>query len=131
MIFCIEDFKREAERIGHKNSYKDLDEEIISNFFNKTFEEVISGRRLNQDSKRPYIKKRLAGRGGYRIYLLAYIEKKLIYLLFIHPKTGSEGSENITDEYKALLLKNLVNSLKSGNIYKVNATKDNKLEYIK
>lgn len=45
------------------------------------------------------------GKGGYRLYFLLIIRKESLYLMFVHPKTGSYGSENMTEESKAYLYK--------------------------
>jgi hypothetical protein len=39
--------------------------------------------------------------------------------MFIHPKTGSLGYENITDESKALLYKKVLECIKTNNLYEV------------
>ena len=44
--------------------------------------------------------------------------------MFLHPKTGSLGYENITDESKALLYKKLLGCIKTNNLYEVTIEKD-------
>lgn len=39
--------------------------------------------------------------------------------MFVHPKTGSQGSENITDESKAYLYKKVLESIQSKDLYKL------------
>ena len=39
--------------------------------------------------------------------------------MFIHPKTGSQGAENITDESKAYLYKAVLECIESNNLYKL------------
>jgi len=43
--------------------------------------------------------------------------------MFVHPKSGSEGSENITDESKAKIYKDLLNAIKTNNLLKVEEKK--------
>lgn len=50
--------------------------------------------------------------------------------MFLHPKTGSLGYENITDDSKALLYKKVLESIKTNNLYQVSVEK-NKLVFSK
>ena len=118
-IFCLEDFKIEFEKLTSKRSYKILQQEIINYFFNKTVEELCSGTRLNNSDETPYIKKRLGGRGGYRAYFLLIVKDERLYLMFVHPKTGSMGSDNINDESKAYLYKKVLNCIITRDLYRV------------
>ncbi|HAH22969.1 MAG TPA: hypothetical protein DCL77_04270, partial [Prolixibacteraceae bacterium] len=90
---------------------------LINYFFEKSLVDLCSGVRLNKSEDTPYIKKRLSGRGGYRVYFLLMIRQDNVYLMFVHPKTGSEGSENITDESKAFLYKKVLKCIKSNDLY--------------
>ena len=116
-IFCLDDFKAEFEKLTSKKSYNDLEQVIINYFFNRSEIELCSGIRLNNSEETPYIKKRLKGRGGYRVYFLLVIRQGNVYLMFVHPKTGSDGSENITDESKAFLYKKVLKCIKSNDLY--------------
>jgi len=127
-IFCLEDFKVQFEKLRKKNSYSTVEADIIEYFFNKEIKELISGTRLNNSDDTPYIKKRLNGSGGFRIYFLLVVKDDIIYLVFLHPKTGSLGYENISDESKALLYKKVLNSIKTNNLYEVVLDK-NKLQF--
>ena len=127
-IFCLEDFKVQFEKLRKKNSYSTVEADIIEYFFNKEIKELISGTRLNNSDDTPYIKKRLNGSGGFRIYFLLVVKDDIIYLMFLHPKTGSLGYENISDESKALLYKKVLNSIKTNNLYEVVLDK-NKLQF--
>lgn len=81
--------------------------------------DIVSGARLNNSDDTPYIKKRLNGSGGFRIYFLLVIIKDNVYLMFIHPKTGSLGYDNINDASKALLYKKVLECIKKNNLFKV------------
>ncbi len=118
-ILCLEDFKLEFEKLKKKNSYSSIEAIIIDYFFNKNIQSFISGTRLNNSDLTPYIKKRLKGSGGFRVYFLIIIKDENLYLLFLHPKTGSLGYENITDESKAFLYKKVLECIKSENLYVV------------
>lgn len=125
-LYCLEDFKVEFEKLLSKKSYQTIEKEIIDYFFDKTSSELLSGTRLNNSSFAPYIKKRLGGRGGFRFYFLLIIKKDALYFMFVHPKTGSLGSENITDESKAYLYKKVLDSIKSKNLYQLSLSPSNK-----
>lgn len=118
-IFCLEEFKIEFEKMMRKNSYRTLEQDLIDYFFNKSIEELCSGTRLNNSEQTPYIKKRLNGSGGFRCYFLLIIKDDCLYLMFVHPKTGSLGYDNITDESKAALYKKVLTCIESNNLYKV------------
>lgn len=118
-LYCIEDFKVEFEKLKSKKSYKTIEQEIINYFFGKTSQELCSGTRLNQSVEAPYIKKRLMGKGGYRLYFLLIIRKESLYLMFVHPKTGSHGSGNLTEESKAYLYKKVLDCIESENLYRL------------
>ena len=118
-FFCLEDFKVEFEKLKTKKSYNSIEQDIIDYFFNKNAQELCSGVRLNNSSDAPYIKKRINGRGGFRFYYLLIIKDENLYLMFVHPKTGNMGAENITDESKAYLYKKILDCIKNKELYKM------------
>lgn len=123
-IYCLEDFKVEFDKLKSNKSYQTLEQSIIDYFFHKTVGELCSGIRLNNSKDTPYIKKRLRGSGGFRIYFLLIIKEENIYLMFVHPKTGSAGAENITDESKAYLYKKVLGCIQSNNLYNVSVNNE-------
>ena len=102
-IFCTEDFKIEFEKLIRKKSYSSIEIDIIEYFFNNEKNHLATGTRLNNNNETPYIKKRLNGSGGFRFYFLLIIKDENLFLMFVHPKTGSLGYDNITDKSKSLL----------------------------
>lgn len=116
-IYALEDFKIEFEKLKSKKAYRTVEQEIIAYFFEKTTSELSSGVRLNHSAESPYIKKRLGGRGGFRCYFLLLIKGNSVYLMFVHPKTGTHGSDNITDESKAYLYKKVLDCIDSNDLY--------------
>jgi hypothetical protein len=118
-ILCLEEFKLEFEKLKKKNSYSSIETDIIEYFFDKNIQELISGTRLNNSETSPYIKKRLKGSGGFRVYFLLIIKDQDLCLMFLHPKTGSMGYENITDHSKTLLYKKVLEFIKSKNLFTV------------
>jgi hypothetical protein len=131
-VFCIEDFKIEFEKLISKKSYSSLTQDIIDYFFGKPFNELCSGTRLNNSDDTPFIKKRLNGRGGFRVYFLLIMKNENLYLMFVHAKTGSLGADNISDESKAYIYKKLLSCIKNNDLYSVKINEgNNKLIFIK
>ncbi|MEQ6118567.1 hypothetical protein [Reichenbachiella sp. MALMAid0571] len=128
-IYCIEEFKKEFEQLISKKNYRSLTKDIIEYFFDKNIDGLKSGTRLNNNDETPYIKKRIGGRGGFRLYFLLIIRKESLYLLFVHPKTGPDGSQNITDEAKAKLYKRVLECIKSNFLYRLEV-EGNKLKFV-
>lgn len=129
-IFCLEDFKIQFEKLKKNNSYSSIEKDIIEYFFDKEISQLASGTRLNNSDDIPYIKKRLNGSGGFRIYFLLVIKNERVYLMFLHPKTGSLGYENITDDSKALLYKKVLEGIQTNNLYELTII-NNKLSFKK
>lgn len=120
-VYCMEDFKKEVEKLKNKDSYADIEKEIIEYFFGqtKTIADIKSGDLLNNSDDRPYIKKRLRGRGGFRVYFLLIIIEKCVYLMYVHPKSGTFGSDNITTEAKSNFLDKMNKAIGSNALYVV------------
>lgn len=123
-IFCSEDFKSQIEQYLRKNSYREIDEIVINYFFDKSFEELKSGVRLNNSDTIPFIKKRLGGSGGYRIYYL--LKDAIVYLMFIYPKTGTFGASNLEDDAKTEIYKNIFEAIQKNDLYSVGQSSDKK-----
>ncbi len=123
-VFCIPEFREEFNKIISKKKYKHIQDDLIKYLFNKQFHELQQGTRLNGSSTNPYIKKRIDGSGGSRLYYYLIINKENIYLMFLHPKTGSMGSSNIKDQDKARLYKEVLKCIKSNDLYLVELNKE-------
>lgn len=116
-IFSTPEFKSEFEKLIRKNSYIYLHAEIIQCYFDKKIEECLSGVKLNGHSPNPFIKKRLNGSGGSRLYLFAFTLDNSIYLSFIHPKSGNLGYENVSNIKKTQLINDIVDCIKNNDLY--------------
>lgn len=125
-IFCLEEFKIEFEKLMRKNSYRTLEQDLIDYFFNKSVNDLCSGTRLNNSEQTPNIKKKLHGSGGFRCYFLLIIKNDCLYLMFVHPKTGPLGYDNITDESKAALYKKVLTCIESNDLYKIELNDEGK-----
>ena len=124
-LYCINEFKDSFEKLLSKKSYHSLQDDLIKYLFSedsnelKPVKELLSGTRLNNSEETPYIKKRISGSGGYRLYFLVLIRKSNLYLMYVHPKTGSIGAKNITDKSKAHLYKKVLTDIKSKSLFKI------------
>ena len=125
-IFCLAEFKVEFEKLKSKNSYNSIESDVIDYFFNKSVRDLCAGTRLNNSSETPYIKKRINGKGGFRFYFLLIIKDENLFLMFVHPKTGSLGYENIKDESKAYLYKKVLECIKTNEFFEVTLDTENK-----
>lgn len=126
-VFSTLEFKNEFEKLIRKNSYKYLSEEIISCYLGeKDIKDCLEGTKLNGHSPNPFIKKRLGGSGGSRLYLIAVIKRDSIYLSFIHPKAGALGYENISNSKKTQLLNDVVFCIENNNLFEVTCCENNK-----
>jgi hypothetical protein len=119
IIFSTPEFKTEFEKLIKKNSYKYLSKSIIECYFDKTIEECLSGTKLNGHSKNPFIKKRIGASGGSRLYLLAIVTNDKLYFSFVHPKSGSEGYENISDEKRNKILKETLDCIDMNDLFEI------------
>ncbi|ACT96723.1 hypothetical protein [Dyadobacter fermentans] len=68
-IYCTERFKTEYHLLIKNNSYKSITESLISGFFRGTPEQIMHGVVIIGTGDNKVIKKRLAGRGGFRLFL--------------------------------------------------------------
>ncbi len=125
-ILATPEFKFEFEKLIKINSYSYLSKEIIETYFEKKIEDCLGGVRLNGHSPNPFLKKKLGGRGGSRLYLVAVVAKDKIYLSFIHPKAGSAGYENISNEKKTKLLDTLRECVLKYDLYELSCSEDRK-----
>lgn len=123
-LFCTEDFYTTYNSLIRQKAYRGLEEEMCNYFIDKNIEDLLSGTRLNNSNTRPLIKKRISGSGGYRIYYLLQISDSIALLLFIHPKTGPDGGENITDEHYKKISKDAIEALKNKTYWAVSKVED-------
>ncbi len=107
-VYCLAKFKDEFDKLKRKNSYKDLESQIVNYFFNTTVEKLSTGTRLNHDAYKPYIKTRISGKGGYRFYYPLILIKGDVYLMYVHPKKGVHGQSNIDNNLKKELYKEII-----------------------
>ncbi len=125
-VFCISDFKIQFEKLLKKKPYRSLEQDLIEYVFESQPAQLRTGTNLNQNHKTPFIKKRIAGSGGYRLYYFLIILKNNLYLAYIHPKTGSLAKKNLSDKSIKDLQKQVLESIKTGSLFKVSLSEDKK-----
>lgn len=118
-IYCIDEFRKEYGLLIKNKSYKSLENLTITHFSDKTIDELRSGRNLNQSQIVPFIKHRLGGSGGFRVYYILLLKDDCVYLAFVHPKTGSKGAENISVKSISNLQKKVLEAIASKSLYEI------------
>jgi len=119
IVFCTERFKTEYTKLIKRNSYRDLEKELINGFFNRSDEQVFAGYKITGTDSRRIIKKRLGGSGGYRVYFYAYITEKKAYLGYVYPKTGSEGKQSLNADFETMLIREIKEAILSDELYEL------------
>ncbi len=125
-VFCISEFKDQFDQLIKKKNYRTIEQEIIDYVFDKQVNDLRTGTNLNQSSTAPFIKKRIAGRGGYRLYYLLVIRKNSVHLAYVHPKTGSLAENNISVNRIKHLQKRVLESIKSGCMFRLSLSENKK-----
>lgn len=118
-VYCTRRFQEEFSKLSGKKSYRDLPKVLFKFFDGKSIGEATNGVFLNNNTITPFVKKRLTGSGGYRVYFLSVIVKDTVYLAFIHPKTGSFGSPNLKKGAATGLLSEVLDAIETNQLIKV------------
>lgn len=118
-VYCTRRFQEEFSKLTGKKSYRDLPKVLLEFLDGKSIGEVTNGVFLNNNTITPFIKKRLTGSGGYRVYFLSVVVKDTVYLAFIHPKTGSLGSANLKKGAAADLLSEILDAIDTNKLIKL------------
>lgn len=126
VVFCTKRFKVEYGRLLKSNAYRDLEVELIQSFFNRSNEEICHGITIVGNKDRKVIKKRIGGRGGFRIYFFAYIAEGKVFLSHIYPKTGPQGKTSLGKQFEALLISETADAIVTDQLFVLSA-KDGKL----
>ncbi len=130
-IFCTLEFKKEFDKLLRKKSYKSLEKALIDYFFvdNITSEDLKSGVNLTNSNERPFIKTRIGGSGGFRCYYYLFIIDSKLYLTFVHPKSGTYGYSNTTQQKRKSLIENLIIDIKKNDLLEVTKSDKGTLVY--
>ncbi len=125
-VYCISEFKDQFDKLIKKKSYLALEQEIVDYVFCKQISELHTGTNLNQNNKTPFIKKRISGSGGYRIYYLLVIRKNNLYLAYIHPKTGSLSEDNLSVKDIKNLQRRMLESISNNCLFQLSLSENKK-----
>lgn len=118
-LCCTEEFKNEVEKLRKNSSYANIEIVLATSYCDATFEQANTGDLLSVMPGMNYLKKRIDGSGGYRFYVLAIVKGEKIYLGYVLPKAGRYGADNVTTEKKKAILREILASIKSQQLYKV------------
>lgn len=118
-FYCIPEFRSEFNSLLSKNNYCDLSELLFEEFSEINLDDLKSGTNLLPGQGVYYIKRRISGSSGYRIYYVIDEKNNKVYFGFIHPKTGPEGIANIGPKFKKDNFKNIFSAVKNGSLKKV------------
>ena len=131
-IFCVASFKTEIERLKKNNSYLGIESDVIHEFFDKEILLLKKGVRLNGEEETPYIKGRINGSSGYRVYYLLIMKDDAAYLLYIHPKKGAFGVDNLLDKFVKELLIDVGSCIETNqNLFIVKCSENKRSYYLK
>lgn len=125
---CTPEFKKEFEKLKKNKSYISL-VNLLIDFLTDEDYDFSAGSNLNNNQKTPYIKKRIKGSGGYRLYYYFIIVDNRITLMFIHPKSGSSGFESVSSKKRLQLLEYRETCVKNNDLYMVEP-KENEIVFI-
>lgn len=118
-ICCTFEFKRIYDKLVKKNSHADLEQVIIDWISGKSIADFRAATVLNGNSPNPFLKKRLNGSGGYRIYYALIASHQLVISSAIHPKTNFMGKSTLSSTEIAEAISDASDSFKSGNLYEL------------
>ncbi|MEO6283178.1 MAG: hypothetical protein ABIN80_23885 [Dyadobacter sp.] len=119
IIFCTERFKAEYKKLTKQNAYRDLQNELIDNFFYRSDDQISYGAKISGTNTKRLVKKRIAGRGGYRVYFYAYVLDNKVFLSYLYPKTGPVGKMAINDEFETLIMEETLEAIDSNDLFEV------------
>ncbi len=127
-IFCTQDFLNKINTLEKKNNYSNIFEDVCDYFSDKNIEELHITKELLRNSpgissinkyRIPNSSIGIGKRGSYRCISMCNVNADRVYIDFIYPKTGSEGSDNITKEGIKKISKDIINSINNGTIYQI------------
>jgi len=118
-FYCIPEFEVEFNSLRLKNNYSNLPDLLFDEFNSIDISGLKSGTNLIPGKGIYYIKRRIAGSSGYRVYYVIDEKNNKAYFGFIHPKTGPEGIANIGHKFKTANFKSIFAAIKNGDLKRV------------
>ena len=115
------------KKLEKNNSYSSLRQEIYQYLNGKTSLEHWTqvGSRLNSSVHCPFVRDRVKGSGGYRIYYSFLVIKGQAVIAAVHPKTGTAGKENLSRQERNAVYLEAVQACQSGEMLPVTLDHDN------
>lgn len=127
-VFCTGSFLSIINNLEKKNNYSDIFKDVCLYFSDKSIEELHITKDVLRNSpgissinkyRIPNSSIGIGKRGSYRCISMCNVKSDKIFIDFIYPKTGSEGSDNVTKEGIKDIAINITNSVQSGEIYEI------------
>jgi hypothetical protein len=131
-LYCTPDFIEKINDLEKKKNYASIFSDVCCYFQNKNIEELhitkeilrcspgitsVNKYRISSDSMG-------AGkRSSYRCICMCNVPSDKIYIDFIYPKTGSEGSENLTKDGIKKISKDIIKSIQNNKIFEIDFNK--------
>ena len=103
-IRCTAEFKKQFDKLCKNKSYRHLEKNFIEGVLNSDMNTLCVGTTLAIRENFRLIKERLGRSRDFRMYYLAYPSVDIIHMLYLHPKTGSMGMDNISSSFRDELL---------------------------
>jgi hypothetical protein len=119
IIYCTERFETEFKKLIKQNAYRTLEEKIMESFFHCSDDQAQLGSKISGTKDKMVIKKRIAGRGGYRVYFYAYFFEQKLYLSYLYPKTGPAAKISLNSKFEALIINETVEAIEKNELLKV------------
>lgn len=128
MIFsCTRNFFEEYHKLLKVNAYRWTLPEDMYEFLNHDDPEYFrKGSLLNGNDGFPFVKTRIKGRGGYRVYYFIIYKDDQVILTLLYPKTGQYGAENADKNYLKTLMKDMIEDKKANKLLTIALDHENK-----
>lgn len=127
-VFCTGSFLSIINNFEKKNNYSNIFKDVCLYFSDKNIEELHITKDVLRNSpgissinkyRIPNSSIGIGKRGSYRCISMCNVKSDKIFIDFMYPKTGSEGSDNVTKEGIKDIAINITNSIKLGDIYEI------------
>lgn len=124
-VYCTSRFISEFTDLEKKNNYASIFEDVCCYFQNKNIQELhitkdilrITPNVVSLNKYRiPNNSMGIGKRGSFRCICMCNIASDAVYIDYIYPKSGSDGSDNVTKDGIKLIIGNINSSIKQGQI---------------
>jgi hypothetical protein len=116
VICCTRAFKDEFDKLIKNNSYSGITIALKDYLKVDTLADLAGGDLLNRSPQFPFLKDRIEGSSGFRIYQFLHYKSDRAVLGYIHPKTGAKGRQNTTVNERKDILNQITQSIKSNDL---------------